>query len=211
MLPKIASVFTSISEHPNRITLNIFLPYCNFNCIACHNRDLVEGEFEEVPMERFIWELENNMIAEMIVVSGGEPAIHGPGLLELVKLLRSLRGDLPIRIDSNGSLPEVLELISEQVDGFAVDVKAPPLNVEKYERIIRRKFQPEKLLRSIEIAADLPLTVFRTVKYPWLSESDIEEIRAFLSHYGKPHIILPYFEPLGLGSKLFIERIMDGR
>lgn len=194
MLPKIASVFTSVSEHPGRISLAIFLPFCNFNCVACHNKEIVEGRFEEVPIEKFLLELENNRIADIIVVSGGEPALHGLRLLELVRLIRRVRGDLQIRVDSNGSLPRVLKAVSDYVDGFAIDVKAPPFNKEKYERVIRRKFDPEKLIESIEIAADLPLTIFRTVKYPWLSESEIEEIRAFLSDFGKPHLLNPYFE-----------------
>ncbi|MEM0017697.1 MAG: radical SAM protein [Candidatus Korarchaeum sp.] len=197
MLPPIASMLTSAMEHPGRISLVIFLPYCNFNCLSCHNRDLIEGRFEPLPVEKLIWELRNNFIVDFIVISGGEPTIHGKGLEELIDLIRKEREDLPIRVDSNGSSPEVLEGIADAVDGLAIDVKASPFRREKYEFVIRREFEVEKLIRSVEIASRLKYTVFRTVKYPWLTEEDLEEIREFLSVYGggKPHLLNPYLEP----------------
>jgi len=197
MLPKIASVTTSVIDHPGRVSLVIFLPYCNYNCIACHNRELVEGKFEEVPLEELLWGLERNSLIDMLIISGGEPTIHGDSLLELIKILRIKRGDLPIRVDTNGSLPKVMKIIADYIDGFALDVKAPPLRREMYERIIRREFDLESFMGAVEIASGLPYTIFRTVRYPWLREEDIGEIREFLSRYGggKPHIINPYFEP----------------
>lgn len=198
MLPKIAAVFTSAIDHPGKVSLNIFLPYCNFNCIACHNRELVEGRFEEIPLDKLIWELENNFIADMVVISGGEPTIYGRGLLELIKLIRRKRSDILVRVDSNGSLPEIMELLVGFVDGFAIDIKAPPLEKEKYEMTIRRDFNLDSLIRSVKIAAQLSHTIFRTVKYPWLSEGDIEKIKDFLSIHGgeKPYIVNPYFESM---------------
>ncbi|ACB07032.1 Pyruvate-formate lyase-activating enzyme [Candidatus Korarchaeum cryptofilum OPF8] len=134
---------------------------------------------------------------DMLIISGGEPTIHGDSLLELIKILRIRRGDLPIRVDTNGSLPKVMKIIADYIDGFALDVKAPPLRREMYERIIRREFDLESFMEAVEIASGLPYTIFRTVRYPWLREEDIGEIREFLSRYGggKPHIINPYFEP----------------
>ncbi|MCS7103499.1 MAG: radical SAM protein [Candidatus Korarchaeum sp.] len=199
MIPKIASILTSSLDHPSSLSLSIYLPYCNLNCIACHNRELVEGRFEEVPLEDLIWELENNLLVDLVVISGGEPTVHGRNLLDLVSLIRNIREDLPIRVDSNGFLPEVMNLLVDQIDGFALDVKAPPMNREKYEFTVRRRYDPEMLIRSVEIASDLPYTVFRTVRYPWLTDDDLEEIRKFLATYGKerPHFINPYLEPMG--------------
>lgn len=198
MLPPIASVLTSTIEHPGKIALCIFLPYCNFNCLSCHNKDLVEGRFEPLPMEKLIWELENNFIVDLIVISGGEPAIHGKRLIDLIDLIRRKRSDLPIRVDSNGSLPDFLELIADEVDGLAIDVKAPPFRREKYEFVIRREFSVGDLMRSVEIASKLRYTIFRTVRYPWLTDEDVREIGEFISVYGrgKPHFVNPYSEPL---------------
>lgn len=196
MLPRIASLLTSTIDHPGRVSLNIYLPYCNFDCIGCHNYELAKGIFEEVPLDRLFWELENNYIVDMVIITGGEPTLHGDMLIELVDLIRRKRGDLPIRVDSNGSIPSMIEALSRKVDGFAIDIKAPPFDRRKYERIIRARYCPEKLVRSVEIASELPYTIFRTVKYPVLTNEDLEEIRRFVSAYGKgrPYYVNPYFE-----------------
>jgi len=133
----------------------------------------------------------------MVVITGGEPTIHGQKLVNLVELIRQKRPDLFIRIDSNGSNPEVLRLLSNRVDGFAIDIKAPPFEKNKYEHIIRVRFNVEKLIESVKIASKLPETIYRTVKYPWLSEEDIEKIKDFVRTYrgGKPHFVNPYVIP----------------
>lgn len=201
MLPPIASLLTSTVDHPGSVSLVIFLPYCNLNCFACHNRELVEGRVEFLPTERLLWELENNFLFDLIVITGGEPVLHGKSLLELIDLIRRERGDVPIRVDSNGSLPDLLELVAGSVDGFAIDVKAPPSRREEYELVVGRSFNAEDLIRSVEIAAELPYTIFRTVRYPWLTEVEIEEIRRFLAVHGKgrPHFVNPYFDPRDSG------------
>ncbi|MGC8995614.1 MAG: radical SAM protein [Thermoplasmata archaeon] len=195
-LPRIAGILVSGIDHPSHVSLNIYLPYCNFNCRNCHNHKIARGEFDEIPIENLLWELENNFIADMVIITGGEPTIHGEKLLNLIKLIRTKRPDLIIRVDSNGSFPDIIKKVSEFVDGFAIDIKAPPLNEKKYEYTTRKKFNPSLLVESVKIAADLPYTIFRTVKYPWLTEEDIEEIRSFLEKYGKgrPYYINPFFD-----------------
>ncbi|MEM3368703.1 MAG: radical SAM protein [Thermoproteota archaeon] len=178
--PKIAGLLTSGIDHPNHVSLNIYLPYCNFNCRQCHNYKIARGEFEEVSYEQLLWELENNFIVDMVIITGGEPTIHGEKLLNLTKLIKEKRKDLILRVDSNGSKPEVVKLVSSYVDGFAIDIKAPPFKKEKYEFTIRTNFNVDALLESIKVAAELPYTIFRTVKYPWLTESDLKEIKDFV-------------------------------
>jgi len=195
-LPKLAGILTSGIDHPGHISLNIYLPYCNFNCRQCHNYKIARGVFEEVPYEQLLWELENNFVVDMVIITGGEPTLHGEKLLNLVKLIREKRKDLLIRIDSNGSKPEVIKLVSNYVDGFAIDIKAPPFEKEKYEFTIRTKFNIDAFLASVKIAAELPYTIFRTVKYPWLTEEDLEKIRDFVKAYGggKPYYVNPFVE-----------------
>lgn len=195
-LPKIAGLLTSGIDHPNYISLNIYLPYCNFNCRQCHNYKIARGEFEEVPYEQLLWELENNFIVGMVIITGGEPTLHGEKLLNLIKLIRSKRNDLLIRVDSNGSRPEVIKLVSSYVDGFAIDIKAPPFEKEKYEFTIRTKFNVDAFLESVKIAAELPYTIFRTVRYHWLTEEDLEKIKDFVKTYGKgkPYYVNPFVE-----------------
>ncbi len=196
-LPSLAAILTSGIDHPGRMTLNVYLPYCNYRCRDCHNWELAKGVFNNMPAENLFWELDNNFLVEMVVITGGEPTIHGQKLVNLVELIRQKRPDLLIRVDSNGSNPEVLRLLSNMVDGFAIDIKAPPFEKSKYEYTIRVKFSVEKLIESVKIASKLPETIYRTVKYPWLSEEDLEKIKDFVRTYGggKPHFVNPYVMP----------------
>ena len=194
-LPRIISMFTSLIEHPGRISLGIYLPGCNWRCLYCHNYELVlDTVGEEVCEDELRWELENNRLIDLVVISGGEPTIHGEKLLNLVKLIRDLRPDLKIRIDTNGSNPGVLSRVGSLIDGVALDIKAPPDDVEKYSMIIGARFDQEKFMKSVAIARDLPLTIYRTVRYPCLTDEDLDRIRKFVKKNcgGKPHYITEF-------------------
>lgn len=191
--PKIVSMLTSFIEHSGMTSLVIFLPGCNWRCIYCHNYEIVLDLIdEEVKIDELRWELERNRLIDLVIISGGEPTIHGQKLINLVKLIKRLRPDLKIRIDTNGSNPEILKEVESLIDGFAVDVKAPPDDVEKYSMIIGTRFNRERFMESIKISKRLPLTIYRTVKYPCLTDEDLERIRCFVEKVcgGKPHYIL---------------------
>lgn len=85
----------------------------------------------------------------------------------MVKLIRQKRPDLRIRVDSNGSMPEVLMSLFDKVDGFAIDIKGSPFEREKYEYTVRARFNVESLIESVKTASKLPETIYRTVKYHW--------------------------------------------
>ncbi|MGC8581520.1 MAG: radical SAM protein [Thermoplasmata archaeon] len=194
--PDIAGLLTSTIDHPGRVSLNIYLPYCNYHCIGCHNNEIARGIFERVPYKKLYWELENNFIAEMVIITGGEPTLHMDKLLELIKLIKSKRSDLVIRVDTNGSNPDVMRKIYDYVDGFAIDIKSPPFEIKKYEYTVRAHYSMDNLVRSVEIASDKEYTIYRTVKYPWLLDEDINKIKNFVKEYGrdKPHYVNPYYE-----------------
>ncbi len=191
MFPKIAGTLVSGIDHPDRVALVVYLPYCNYRCLWCHNYELVLGKFREVPLEDLRWELENNMFVDMIVITGGEPTVYGDGLIRLIEFVKEVRPDLPVRVDTNGSRPDVMEKTVDLVDGFAVDVKAPPQKKRLYSRIIGREFDEEALVKSIKIACDLPLTLFRTVRYPILTDEDFSLIKKFLNDIcpSKPYYV----------------------
>ncbi|RLG06815.1 MAG: glycyl radical-activating protein [Thaumarchaeota archaeon] len=194
-LPRIVSMLTSFIEHPGKISLVIYLPGCNWRCIYCHNYEVVLDLLGEgVGMDEFRWELENNKLIELVVVTGGEPTIHGGKLLNLVKFIRDVRPDLKIRIDTNGSNPEALSRVESLIDGIALDIKAPPDDVEKYSVITGVRFDREKFMKSVVIARDLPLTIYRTVRYPCLTDEDLNKIRRFVEENcgGKPHYITEF-------------------
>jgi len=207
----LAGLLNSSIDHPGHVSLNIYLPYCNYHCIGCHNNEIAKGVFEPIPYEKLYWELDNNFIADMVIITGGEPTLHGDNLLELIKLIKSKRGDLIIRVDTNGSNPNVMKKIYGYVDGFAIDIKSPPFEIKKYEYTIRARYHMENLIKSVKIASEKEYTIYRTVKYPWLSNEDLDKIKNFVKEYGKdkPHYVNPYYEVKDVLDEKFEENLKD--
>lgn len=116
---------TSLVDFPGHLSVVLFLPGCNFNCGYCHN-----GELRRADLPRLTWtQLEASLRthkenwADGAVITGGEPTLS-PQLPELIDRLRSM--SFAIKLDSNGSRPEILETLLSQIDYLAMDVKCAP-------------------------------------------------------------------------------------
>jgi anaerobic ribonucleoside-triphosphate reductase activating protein len=125
-----------------------------------------------------------------LVVSGGEPTIH-KGLLPFLRLLKS--ADISIKLDSNGTSPEVLKQVFAEnlVDFVAMDIKCA---LENYKRVTGRKVKPKLLEASINLikSSGVPYE-FRTTVVPELM--DMEDV----------------FEANRLsGKKLTVQRFRNG-
>jgi len=186
---------TSLLDWDGNVSAVIYLPGCNFRCPICHNRDLVlePDKFEEVPwdlIEGFI--SGNKEFLDGIVVTGGEPTIHR----DLPELLRKLRRmGMRIKLDTNGSNPEMLQEIIDEglIDAVAMDIKAP-LD-EKYEDVAGVKLDIEKIKRSIKIIMESKIEYeFRTTIVPvLLKDPDYERIAAYIGTARK--YALQHFRP----------------
>ncbi|HHN46008.1 MAG TPA: anaerobic ribonucleoside-triphosphate reductase activating protein [Planctomycetes bacterium] len=169
---------STLIEWPGRVCASVVLQGCNFRCPFCHSREFVpvgkpskEINIEDVLMDirmRRDW-------TDAVVVSGGEPSIHG-GLAELLESFK--HAGLLVKLDTNGSNPATLErLLSEGlVDLVALDVKAP-LD-ERYEKASGIKVNVDNVRRSIEILKGRPQAQeFRTTYVPGLhGEAEAEAI-----------------------------------
>ncbi|WP_163328455.1 radical SAM protein [Desulfurobacterium thermolithotrophum] len=185
---------------------------CNLNCYHCHNRhgyNEYKGKREKLSYKKLKEKLLmlKALGVELIIISGGEPTLEKK-LEEGLRFIRSL--GLPVRVDTNGTNPEVIQRLIEEsvVDGFAVDIKIPlkvrytPQELKRFKRVL---FSTEdvddgvvlnyskKLMASLEIIKKNPLqyTVFRTVEYPLLLEEDKNEIRKLLEF--SPHQFNPFY------------------
>lgn len=168
--------FTKLStiDYPEEICSVIFFPGCNFRCGYCHNRDVVNGQVDYELYEVLEELTEDKKIIEAVCLSGGEPTLY-KGLPEVVTYLKN-RGFL-IKLDTNGSHPELLEKLKPQLDYVAMDIKGP---LRKYQEIADYK-NIESIKRSIEIIKTLPDYEFRTTVSPsFLALEDIREITALL-------------------------------
>ena len=104
-----------------------------------------------------------------------------PGLPALAREITAL--GLPVKLDTNGSRPEVIEKLLNEglVEHVAMDVKAP-LDAASYERLTGTRADVEKICSSMEIIKNrAPSYEFRTTYVPALhSREDLLALREAL-------------------------------
>ncbi len=176
---------TSMLDWEGKIVATIFVPGCNFRCPFCQNVDLVltPGKLETVA-EAGIFRYLNSKKGwiDGICLTGGEPCAH-PDLPDFLRRIRDL--EMLIKLDTNGSVPEMLEKLLAQnlVDYLAMDVKAA-FEPEALGRAVGINAEEvlEKLKRSVRIIKGCGVGYeFRTTVVPTLhTEEDVKEIASFL-------------------------------
>ncbi len=121
---------TTLLDYPGRVAATIFLGGCNFRCPFCQNSSLVlsPDRQPEIPEEEVLSFLKKRKgILEGVCVTGGEPTLS-PELPEFLKKIQDL--GYPVKLDTNGSRPQVLKDLASQnlIQMTAVDIKACPNN-----------------------------------------------------------------------------------
>ena len=157
----------------------MFLPNCNFRCPYCHNANLVLHP-ETVPRiaeaEVFPRLRKQKKWIEGVVVTGGEPTLS-PTLPDLLRSLH--RYGLKVKLDSNGSRPEVLSRLIKEglVDYSVMDVKSR-LEQSKMDAVCGIKAPLEAIKESIEIMKSCGLPhQFRTTFCPkFVTFDDLDQI-----------------------------------
>ena len=167
---------TSFVDWPGKIASVVFLPGCSFSCGWCHNRMLLDAP-DKLDTPSFSQVV--NRITELkqwvdgIVVTGGEPTIHSC-LPELVGKLNQLA---PVKLDTNGSRPEMLEFLLNAglLAGVSMDIKAP-LETDYYTRVAAVPVDIDQIKRSIKLILESGLWYeFRTTVLPGMhTREDIE-------------------------------------
>jgi len=201
----------TFKDHPGVQSAVLYtdINLCNLNCFQCHNRHAYSGKEERFTHEELREKLSMLKLlgVELIIVSGGEPTLE-ENLEEGLRLIKEL--GFPVRVDTNGTNPEVVERLIEKrlVDGFAVDVKIPlkgeytPSELQRFKRILfsddgvpdEAVYEYANRLRiTINTIRrySLPFTLFRTVIYPLLTKED----RVLISEELKslPHQFNPFY------------------
>lgn len=130
---KIAGLMkASLIDYPGKASAVVFFGGCNFRCGYCHNPEIVEGGHGQIDAEDFFeFLLKRKRFLDAVCVSGGEPTLQ----TELIPFLTRIKSmGLAVKLDTNGSRPEVLkELLSLQLlDYVAMDFKAP---YDRYQEI----------------------------------------------------------------------------
>jgi pyruvate formate lyase activating enzyme len=179
---------TSFVDWPGRVCSVIFLGGCSFRCPACHNAHLVLNP-DELPnldlAEPLAYLRTRRNWIDGVTITGGEPTIHRDIEL-LIDRVRSLA--IPVKLDTNGSRPDVLRRLLGRnlLDAVFMDVKAP-LSFENYSRAAGVGVDVNRIRESMRIldASGIEV-VYRTTAVPGLvEERELEDIRRSLNPAGR--------------------------
>ncbi len=210
---------TSFKDHPGKFSILLYTNFhlCNLNCYHCHNRNHFRGE----PVYMDYGELSHRLSmakllgVELVIVSGGEPTLE-PNLEEGLSFIKEF--GFPVRIDTNGTNPEKLQVLIEKglIDGVALDVKVPllddytPDQAKRFKRILFSREDvddshlleyKDKLKLTIKLIKkySLPFLILRTVEYPLLKEDE----KRLISEYVKslPHQFNPFYPVEGTNEE----------
>lgn len=163
---------TTLVDYPGKIAATIFTIGCNYRCSFCHNPEIVKGIAKVIPEYTVMEFLKSRRdLIDAVCITGGEPTLQ-QDLMPFIKKIKNL--GYAVKLDTNGHRPGVLEKLLNQnlLDYVAMDIKAP---WAKYEKIVCRKQDLEKLKKSVTILKEgrVPYE-FRSTILPALhTEKDI--------------------------------------
>jgi len=163
----------------------LFTAGCNFDCLWCHNRILVEKDkiktipdLKEKDIKKLLLSKKNKI--DGVNITGGEPTLWGSRLLKFMKWCKE-NGFL-VRLNTNGYLPDVLKtyIDANVLDFIAMDIKN---SFEKYGMTVNKtNLDINRIKKSAELikSSKIPYQ-FQTTLVPNLhTREDIEKIEEFL-------------------------------
>ncbi len=171
----------SLIDYPGELAAVVFTQGCNFQCPFCHNPMLVDASSEAGKFKdnfRFSDVQEGHSLIKEddllvflerrkgkldgVVVTGGEPSLQGD-LEDFLGKLKEM--GYKVKLDTNGSRPEVLEKLIEnkKIDYLAMDFKTSP---DKYPKL-SGSIGFSKMEKSVKIVMNSGLPYeFRTTLVP---------------------------------------------
>ena len=194
---------TTFIDYPEKIACIVFTQGCNFRCGYCHNPELFENKEPVLSVPAF-FEFLNKRKGKLdgVVITGGEPTLHGKDLIEFIKEVKSL-GFL-VKLDTNGTHPDVLqELLNENLlDYIAMDIKAP---LAKYKTITRTDIDTKIVKKSIDMIMNSGVDYeFRTtIVKSQLSVEDLRQIGELIQGAKR------YYMQKFLATKILDETLMS--
>ena len=163
----------SFVDYPGQIAAVVFTPYCNMNCVYCHNDHILGKDtvlLDEDEVFGFLKKRAGTLGA--VVISGGEPTLQ-KNLEPFILRVRAL-GYL-VKLDSNGARPQILQALIDKglLDYVAMDVKAP---LQRYGEIARAPVDINAIQKSIALLENSAVPhEFRLTFAPQITEDDAVE------------------------------------
>ncbi|MBR6810501.1 MAG: anaerobic ribonucleoside-triphosphate reductase activating protein [Clostridia bacterium] len=190
----------TLLDFPGKVACTLFLQGCNWRCPFCHNSGLLSGPAEDgMETDAFLRFLKSRKgLLDGVCVSGGEPTLQK----DLPSLLESIREmGYAIKLDTNGSRPEVLRQLAEQhlVDYVAMDIKNGPSTYAQTCGIPYMDMGPIEESIQYLVSSSLPHEFRTTLVHPLHSDNSVLEMGKWLAS------LVPGKKP----EKLFLQRFQD--
>jgi pyruvate formate lyase activating enzyme len=185
----------TLVDFPGKIACAVFTQGCNMRCPFCHNRKLWPMEcVEPIQEKEFFAFLEKRRgLLDGVVMSGGEPTLHGD-LGQILKKIREL--GYATKLDTNGTKPDVL---ADLVDGGLLDFVAMDLKhtLGAYGRACGTAAPIQAIEKSLTVLQCSGLDYeLRTTVVPTIHT--LEDIASLLPLVkGAPRFTLQVFSPAG--------------
>lgn len=188
----------SFIDHPDNITLTVFLAGCNMNCKCCFNKSIIDiPDNNLIPVSEVYKTLTTRSdFIDSVTISGGEPLIDIDSVKELINGV-NYNSYMKINLFTNGTKLNNLKEVIPLVDRVAMDIKKP---LEYYD-------EPYKVSESISLIIDSNIDYeFRTVVTSDITTEDIDSITRYMD---QNYVLRPFIEdgrPVGYTDS-FIDEI----
>lgn len=163
----------SMMDYPKQPCCVIFTPYCNMDCVYCHNYHILKKDTPLIDEDEvFSFLRKRKGMLRAVTISGGEPTLQ-PNLIPFIQNVKA-EGYL-VKLDTNGSRPDVLSelLRADLLDYIAMDIKTC---AEQYPTVTRSKVSVSDVQKSILLLRNYGVAhEFRTTFAPQISREDILE------------------------------------
>ncbi|MDH4212788.1 MAG: radical SAM protein [Candidatus Thorarchaeota archaeon] len=180
---RVASVIdVSLVDVPKIPVTVIFTAGCNMNCPYCQNAEIIpQTSGTQMTISDIVNRVRGNF-SDGYCITGGEPTIHK----DLPDLLKALRDDGAkyINLNTQGSVPDVLERCLPYLDSIWFDMKTTP---ERYLEVTRAKTDPwSRVLRSIRLVLQSNVVFWPRTTYVgrWMHPDEIVRIAQLLAKLG---------------------------
>ena len=180
---RIASVIDiSLVDVPKIPVTVIFTGGCNMDCGYCQNAEIIPRDSgTEIPISDIVERVRGNL-SDGYCITGGEPTIHK----DLPLLLQTLKEDGAdhINLNTQGSVPDVLERCLPFLDSVWFDIKSSP---KRYREITRVHSDPwPRVERSIKLLINSDTSFWPRTTYVGglMNSDDIQEIVNLLHTLG---------------------------
>jgi pyruvate formate lyase activating enzyme len=168
-LPKESTI-----DYQGHLSILMFTAGCNFKCRYCHNPELIPKKNDCIKsddLEKILIHAKENWV-DAISISGGEPTMS-PILPDTLQIIKSY--GFKIKLDTQGSFPNILQEVLPYLDYIAMDYKMP---IEKLSQLTQTNAPKESINRSLDLIKNSGVDYeIRTTVVPGLhSESDMMKI-----------------------------------